>query len=92
MCFHHEMFKVSKILVKNILVSAKSDYYNEKVKACKRNQRTVFSGVNKALHKSQTVITNIINSNKDRPIDLCQKILNTHDGFPSSTYHRVCHL
>ena len=30
---HHKMFSVSKILVKNILPSAKSEYYNKKIKA-----------------------------------------------------------
>ena len=30
LCVHFEMFKVSKILVKNALASAKSEYYNKK--------------------------------------------------------------
>ena len=55
------MFKVSEILVKNTLASAKSEYYNKKIKASKENQRTVFSVVNKVLHK----ISNNINSDKD---------------------------
>ena len=33
LCVHFEMFKVSKILVKNTLASAKSEYYNNKNKA-----------------------------------------------------------
>ena len=33
-------------LVINILASAKSEYYNKKIKACKGNQRTIFSVVN----------------------------------------------
>ena len=86
---HFEMFKVSKILVKNTLASAKSEYYNKKIKASKRNQRTVFSVVNKVLHKSQTVLPNNINSHKN--MAHCfnnffgQKILNIHSGFQSST-------
>ena len=65
LCVHYEMFKVSKILVKRTLASAKSEYYNKKVKASKGNERTVFSIVNKVLHKSQTVLPNNINSDQD---------------------------
>ena len=59
------MFKVSKTIVKNTLASAKSEYYNKKIKASKGNQKTVFSVVNNVLHKSQTVLLNNINSDKD---------------------------
>ena len=59
LCVDFEMFKVSKILVNNTLASAKSEHYNRKIKASKGNQRTVFSVVNKVLHKSQTVLPNI---------------------------------
>jgi len=62
LCVHSEMFNVSIILVKNTLASAKSEYYNKKIKASQGNQRTIFSVVNKVLHKSQTVLPNIINS------------------------------
>ena len=83
------MFKVSKILVKNTLPSAKPEHYNKNIKAFKGNQRTVFSVVNKALHKSQTVLPNNINSDKDMVHCFnnffCQKILNIHSGFQSST-------
>ena len=83
------VFKVSKILVKNTLVSTKSEYCNKKFKASKGNQRTVFSVVNKVLHKSQTVLPNNINSDKDMSHCFnnvfCQKILNIHIGFQSST-------
>jgi len=44
---NYEMFKVSKILVKNTLASAKSEYYNKTIKASKGNERTVFGVVNK---------------------------------------------
>ena len=47
LCVHYEMFTVSKIEVKNIFASAKSKYYNKKIKASRGNQRTVFSVVNK---------------------------------------------
>jgi len=66
LCVHFEMFKVSKILDINSLASAKSEYYNKKIKAFKGNQRTVFSVVIKVLHKSQTVLPNNINREKDR--------------------------
>ena len=76
-------------LVKNTLASAKSEYYNKKNKASKGNQRTVFSVVNKVLHKSQTVLPNNINSDKDMAHCFnnffCQKILNIHSGLQSST-------
>jgi len=87
------MFKVSKILVKNTLASAKSKYYNKKIKASKGNQRTVFSVVNKVLHKRQTVLPNNINSDKN--MAHCfnnffgQKILNIDSGFHSSTVSQV---
>jgi len=89
LCVHCEMFKMSKNLVKNTLASAKCEYYNKKIKASKGNQRTVFSVVNKVLHKSQTVFANNINSDKDMAHCFnnffCQKILNIHSGFLSST-------
>ena len=86
MSVHYEMFKVSKTLVKNAHISAKSEYYNKKIKVSKGNHRTV---MNKVLYKSQTVLTNIINSDKDMAHCFnnffCQKILNIHSGFKSST-------
>jgi len=89
LCVHFEMFKVSKFLVKNILAFAKSEYYNKKIKASKGNQRTVFSVLNKLSHKTQTVLLNNINSDKDMAHCFnnffCQNILNIHSGFHSST-------
>ena len=85
---HYEIFNLNKIQVKNTLASAKSEYCNKKIKASKGNQRTVFSDVNKVLHKSQTVLPNIIDSNKYMAHcfnNFCQKILNIHGGFPSSS-------
>ena len=85
------MFKVSKFLlkIKNTLASAESEYFNKKIKASKGNQRTVFSVVNKVLHKSQTVLPNNINSDKDMAHCFnnffCQNILNIHSGFHSNT-------
>ena len=67
---HFEMFKVSTILVKNTLASAKSEYCNKKIKAPKGNQRTVFSVVNKVSHFFNNFF--------------CQKILNIHGGLQSS--------
>jgi len=64
LCAHYEMIKVSKILVKNTLASAKPEYYNKKIKTTKGNQRTVFSIVNKVLCKSETVLPNNINPDK----------------------------
>jgi len=59
------MFKVSKISIKNTIASDKSEYYNKKIKVSKGNQRTLLSVMNKVLYKSQTVLPNNINSDKD---------------------------
>ena len=87
------MFKVNKILVKNAIASAKSEYYNKKVRVSKGNKRTVFSLMNNTiLHKSQIVISKYYQFNL-RPIILIissvQKILNLHSVFPSSTLSQV---
>ena len=74
---------MSKILVKNTLASAKSEYYNKKIKASKGNQRTVFSVVNKVLHKRQIVLPNSIYSDKDMG-QRFNFVLNVHDEFPSN--------
>ena len=82
---HRGMFQVSRIEVKNTIASAKSEYYNKNTKISKRNQRTVFSVVNKVLSKCQT----IINSDKYMVHCFsnftCQMIVNIHDGHPFST-------
>jgi len=61
---HYKMFKITKIQVRNTVASAKSEYYNKKIKASRGNQRTVFSVVNIVLYKSEIVLSNIINSDK----------------------------
>jgi len=70
------MFKVNKILVKNTFASAKFKYYNKKIKASNGNKRTVFSIVNKVLHKDMAHCYNNF---------FYQKILNIHSRFHSST-------
>ena len=60
-----------------------------KIKPSKWNQRTVFSVENKVLHESQRIFRNSIDWYK--VMGYCfksfffQKILNAHNGFPSST-------
>ena len=49
LCGHYEIFKVSSIVVKKTLASAKSEYYNKKIKSSKGNQRGIFSVLNKVL-------------------------------------------
>ena len=53
------------------------------MKASRENQTTVFSVVNNELHKSVTVLPNIIKSNKDMAHCFnnvfCQKIINIYD-------------
>jgi len=84
LCVHNEMFKPSKSWVKNTLASAKLEYYIKYIKASRENQRTIFSVVNKELHKGQSVLPNNINSDKD--MAHCfnnvffQNILNIYDG------------
>ena len=64
-------------------------YKGNQIKASKGNQRIFFSFVNKVLHKSQTVLPNNINSEKDMAHCFnnffCQNLLNIHIGFHSST-------
>ena len=59
LCVHFEMFKVSKILVKNTLATAKSEYYNKKINTSKVNQRTVFKYYIKVKLSSQIISTQI---------------------------------
>ena len=83
LCIRYEMFRLKISLPlpnQNITIN--------KIKASKGNQRTIFIDVNKVLHNGQTVLPNIINSDKD--ITHCfnnffyQKILNIPNGFLSS--------
>ena len=78
------MFEISKIQVKNIHTSAKSEYHNKKIEVSKGNLMTVSNVVNEVLHKI-TVLPNIINSDKDMAYCLItssvKKILKIHDGF-----------
>jgi len=60
-----------------------------KIKASKGNQRTVFNVANKVLHKSQTILPNIINSDTDMAHCFnnffSQKILSIQGTYHSST-------
>jgi len=60
------------------------------------NQRTLFSVVNKALHKSQTVLPNNINSDKDMTHSFnnffCQKYQIYIIGSISAPYYRVLQI
>ena len=70
------MFNTAKINLRNILAAVKSQYYNNKIKACGGNKRTVFGVVNKVLHLNQTVLPKFTKFNKE--------ILNIHNGFAST--------
>ena len=48
------MFKMARLYVRDILATAKSQYYNNKIKDCKGDQKTIFSVVNKVLHRNHT--------------------------------------
>ena len=79
------MLQVSKILVKNTLIT---EYYNKKIKPGKGNQRTVFSVVNKVLHEGRLsfqILSTQIKYGRYYNNFFCQKIINIYDGFPSST-------
>jgi len=42
LCVYYEMFKVSKILVKNTFTSAKSEYYNKKDQSIQAKSKDCF--------------------------------------------------
>jgi len=58
------------------------------IETSEENRTTVFSVVIKVLqHKNQTILPNIINTDKDMAYcfnNFFQNKLNIHDGFPSS--------
>ena len=64
------MFQVAKLNVRNIPATGKSQYYDNKIKECKDNQRTVLGVVSKTFHFNQTVVPKIITANKTWPMIL----------------------
>jgi len=81
--------------VKNTLASATSEYYNKKIKASIEDQRAFFNVVNKVLHKSQNILSNIVNTDKDKAHCFnnlfSQKISNIHCGSLPVLYRRICY-
>ena len=65
------MFQVARLNILNILATAKWQCYNNKIKECEGNQRTVFDDVNEVLHLSQTDVPKIIKYNKTMTHDFC---------------------
>ena len=55
------MFQVARLNVRNMLATAKLQYYSNNIKECKGNHRTV---VNKVLHLNQTVVSKLVSSSK----------------------------
>ena len=80
LCVHYEIFKVSKIEVKNTLASAKSEYYNKKIKTSKEI-KGLFSmlWINYYITLPDKDTTHWFNN------FFCQKLLSIHAGFSSST-------
>ena len=83
---HYEMFKAARLFVRELLATAKSQYYNNKIIDCNGNQKTVFSVVNKVLHRKTTVFPDIFDSDKEMAEEFNtffhQKIQKIRDGFP----------
>jgi len=87
---HHEMFKVSKIVVENTLASAKSENFNKRSNH-PRKIKGLFSVLwIKYYIKVQLSFQILSTQIQLWPIVLinnffCQTIINIHSGFPSST-------
>ena len=64
MSVHFELFQDARLNVRNILLIAKRQYFNNKTKECKGNKTTIFDAVNKVLHLNQTVVLKIIKCDK----------------------------
>ena len=56
---------MARLYVRDILATAKSQCYNNKIKECKGDQKADFSMVNKVLHRNQTVTPTNINCGRD---------------------------
>ena len=79
---------MARVNVRNIHAAAKSEYYNNKIRACGGNQKPVLGVVNKVLHLNQTVLPKFTKSNEDMAQDFNkffkEKILDIHNGFDST--------
>ena len=60
---HYEMFKAARLFVRELIDTAKSQYYNNKIMDCNGDQKT-FSVVNKVLHRKTIVFPDIFDSDK----------------------------
>ena len=60
---HGDIYKSSRNDVRNVVFQAKAKYYRSKIEVCKQNQRTVFSVVNKVLHKTTDIFPNNLSKN-----------------------------
>ena len=80
------MYKAARLCVRELLSTAKSQYYNNTIIDCNGDQKTVFSVVNKVLHHKTTVFPDILNSDKKMAEEFNtffhQKIQKIRDGFP----------
>ena len=87
------MFKAARLFVRELLATAKSQYYNNKIIDCNGNQKTVFSVVNKVLHRKTTVFPDIFDSDKEMAEEfntfVYQKIQKIRDGFPPTNLTHV---
>ena len=73
---HYDMFKAARLFVREQLSSAKSQFYNENIAKCNGDQKTVFSVVNKVLHRKKSI----------------QKILTIRDNLQLSKDNPVPHI
>ena len=56
---HFEMFQIARFYIRKIIATAKSQYYNSKIKECKGNKSTAIGIVKKVFNLNQTVLKHI---------------------------------
>ena len=82
---HYEMFKAARLFVREQLSSAKSQFYNEKIAKCNGDQKTVFSVVNKVLHRKKSILPTLYDSDVETSCKFNtffhQKILTIRDNL-----------
>ena len=62
---HHEMFVAAITQVRELISTAKAQYYNNKIVECNGSQKTVFTVVNKVLHRDDMILPTTFKSDED---------------------------
>ena len=84
---HYKMFKLARLCVRDILATAKSQYYNNKIKECKGDQKTVLTWLTRCcieIKLNSTTINCAENMARDFNNFFHQKIMTIRNGFPST--------